>query len=154
MNTDAAYVAGLIDGEGCIYIEKAKANIALPTYRARVSIGMTAPALDLLREMQARWGGTLYQLRPATERWAAAWTWYTWGDSATEMLRYVAPFLRLKGQQAAVAMAVEAVRAELPRRRNGNAKWTPEARARCEELKQQMHLLNAKGPSAQTVGAA
>lgn len=46
LSTKYAYVAGLIDGEGCIHLEKSRTS-----YRARVSVGMTAPALPLLTEM-------------------------------------------------------------------------------------------------------
>ena len=151
MNTDAAYVAGLIDGEGCIHIEKSQRTTT--TYRVRVSLGMSAPALELLQEMQERWGGVLYQLRPETEKWAAAWTWYTWGDSAAKLLRHMLPYLRLKRAQAEVGLAVEAVRDALPRRKNGNAKWDEASREACEELKQRMHRLNQKGPRARAQNA-
>lgn len=143
MNTDAAYVAGLIDGEGCIHIEKSK-----QTYRVRATLGMTEPALPLLEEMRGRWGGVLRQQRPETDRWAAAWQWYVWGDVATSLLRHVLPYLRLKRQQAEIGLAVEATRDALPRRRNGDARWDEESREACEALKQRMHRLNQKGPRA------
>ena len=146
MNASAAYVAGLIDGEGCIHIEKSRA-----TYRARVTLGMSAPARGLLEEMKSQWGGVMYQMRPATKRWAAAYQWYVWGDSASELLRYILPYLKLKRRQAEIGLAVEAVRNALPRRQNGNALWDSAAREECEGLKQKMHQLNKKGPRAQNV---
>ena len=151
VNTDAAYVAGLIDGEGCIHIEKSR-----DTYRVRVTLGMSAPALPLLEEMKGRWGGVLYQMRPETSRWATAWSWYVWGDKAVALIEYVLPYLRLKRRQAEVGLAVESVRDALPKRRNGNANWDVASRAECEALKQEMHRLNQKGPRAhaQIVGAA
>lgn len=142
MDMSSAYVAGLIDGEGCVHLDTPKR-----TYRARVSIGMTEPALPLLRELHERYGGTLRLHRKATDRWAAAWMLALTGDPAAALLREIRPYLRLKGAQADLALAVEAVRASLETSHWGQT-WTPEARARCEELKQQMHALNKKGPRA------
>lgn len=144
MDMNSAYVAGLIDGEGCIHLDCPKKI----TYRARVSVGMTEPALLLLQELQQEWGGTLYQLRKATDRWAAAWTWHLTGDAAAALLTAIRPYLRLKGAQADAAMEVEAIRGALTQRRNGDRNWTPEARAACEAVKQRMHVMNAKGPRA------
>ena len=136
-----AYVAGLIDGEGCIHL-----GVRKGTYRARVTIGMTETARPLLESLREEWGGSLYLLRPATDRWQAAWTWSIQGEPAGRLLEAVAPYLRLKAEQARLALAVETVRRELPRRPNGSGSWTSTGRARCEEIKQQMHALNRKGP--------
>ena len=138
---DHAYVAGLVDGEGCIHLDTPRG-----TYRARLSIGMTQPAYGLLRELQEIWGGTMYQQRMATDRWAAAWTWHLTGEKAERLILAIRPFLRLKGQQADLAVRVEEIRRSLPLRPNGQKAWTPEGRAACEALKQQMHALNSKGP--------
>lgn len=148
MDTELAYVAGLIDGEGCVHLDVPKG-----TYLARVSVGMTEPALPLLISLRQTWGGTLYQQRKASERWAAAWTWHMTGDRASALLLAIRPFLRLKGAQADAALRVEQIRSELVSRRNGQKKWTPEARAACEAIKQEMHVLNAKGPRASAPSA-
>lgn len=142
MDMNSAYAAGLIDGEGCVHLDVPRRT----TYRARVSVGMSQPALGLLTDLQDEWGGTLYQQRKATERWAAAWTWHLTGEPAVRLLVSVRPWLRLKGRQADLALEVESIRSALAKRPNGQCLWTPEARAQCEALKQEMHALNAKGP--------
>jgi hypothetical protein len=109
---------------------------------------MTEPALPLLREFQAQWSGSIYQQRPATERWAAAYTWHITGWKAARFLVAIRPYLRLKANQADCALRVFAIREGLQQRSNGQAKWTPEAREACEAIKQQMHVMNAKGPRA------
>ena len=151
MSTNLAYVAGLIDGEGCIHLDTPRR-----TYRARVSVGMTKPALPLLESLKEEWGGTLYRLRPATERWAEAWTWHLTGAPATDLLQVIRPFLRLKGAQADAALEVEQIRARLSRRANGQFAWTEEARQSCESVNQRLRSLNAKGPRvpASSVGGA
>lgn len=144
---ERAYVAGLIDGEGCIHVEKTKG-----TYRPRVTVGMSEVALPLLSSMKAEWGGTLYLLRPATDKWAAAWTWYLSGPKAKAILLEIRPFLRLKREQADIAIRMEEVRESLPPRWPGKPEsqglWTVEARDKCEQMKLRIHQLNAKGPGS------
>jgi hypothetical protein len=152
VDTNLAYVAGLIDGEGCIHLDCPRGV----TYRARVSVGMTEPALPLLQGLRAEWGGTLYQLRKPTDRWAGAWTWHLTGSPATALLTAIRPFLRLKSTQAESALRVEAIRDALPNRANGQKLWSEEARSACLEIKAEMHELNRKGPRVPvpSVGAA
>lgn len=148
MDMNSAYVAGLIDGEGCVHLDVPKG-----TYRARVSVGMTEPALCLLMALKGEWGGTLYQQRQATQRWAAAWTWHLTGEKAVALLLSIRPYLRLKGAQADAALEVERIRSALTLRPNGQKAWTPEAREACEQIKQRMHALNSKGPRASAPSA-
>lgn len=147
---ELAYVAGLIDGEGCIHLECSRT-----TYRPRVSVGMSQPALPLLKELQAEWGGTLYQARIQTAKWAAAWTWHTGGPEAARLLRATQPYLRLKREQAREALAVHEIwEALTPTKGGQQRRWTPEAREACEWIKQRLHALNAKGPRATDAGVA
>lgn len=143
MDTNLAYVAGLIDGEGCIHLDTTG-----NTYKARVSVGMTQPARSLLEELHAEWGGTLYQQRAATDRWAAAFTWHMTGPPAERFLLAIRPYLRLKTAQADLALEVQNLWHSLDRRGNGTAIWTTEAQEKGEALRQQMRALNAKGPRA------
>ena len=148
MSISPVYAAGLIDGEGCIHLDVPKG-----TYRARVSIGMTEPALHILREMQEEWGGTIYLHRPATDRWAAAYTWHVTGESAVALIRAIRPHLRLKGGQADAAVEVEQIRLTLPNRRNGQKLWDDETRAKCEKVRERMRAMNAKGPRVPALSA-
>lgn len=143
MSMNFAYVAGLIDGEGCIHLDTSGR-----TTRARVSVGMTEPALPILTELQNQWGGTIYQQRPATERWAAAYTWHVTGEKAARIIRDIQPYLILKKPQAALALDVELVRHRLGWRRNGQKLWTDAARQECALIRERMRTLNAKGPRA------
>ncbi|MDO5535856.1 MAG: hypothetical protein Q4F65_14560 [Propionibacteriaceae bacterium] len=138
---DIAYVAGLIDGEGCIHLGTRKG-----TYRARVTVGMTEVALPLLRELQEEWQGSIYCSRQPTEKWAGAWVWSVQGAPARVLLESLTPHLRLKKEQATLALEVEDIRSRLARMANGSGRWTPEARVACEAIKMRLHSLNAKGP--------
>ena len=144
MTTNPAYVAGLIDGEGCIHLDVTRGMY----YRARVSVGMTEPALGLLKELQQEWGGTLYQQRKQTQRWAAAWTWHLTGDPAGVLLRAIQPHLRLKAEQARLALELEAIRQALPLRWGNQRLWNEDARTACRAVRHRLHTLNKKGPRA------
>jgi hypothetical protein len=143
-----AYVAGLIDGEGCISIYESKGR----TFYHSVTVGMTAKALPILEQLQEKYGGNLTLHRKATDRWDAAHTWSAHGDLATVVLEDVLPHLILKEEQARVALRVAEIRASLPARwmkpdaDQRARKWTPGASDRCAILKRRMHELNAKGP--------
>lgn len=148
MTESLAYVAGLIDGEGCVHLCVSTKEIGA-TYRGRVTIGMTEPALPVLKWLHQEWGGSLANSRQATDKWSAAWVWTLTGDQARELLRQVSPYLKLKAPQARLVLEVERIRADLPRRPNGSGQWNSRARAECEAIKAKLHRLNAKGERAQ-----
>lgn len=151
--TELAYAAGLIDGEGSIHIEETKGK----WYAPRVCLGMTLPAVETMSVLHKEYGGTLRVMRPATERWAEAWMWYVHGPDAKRFLSEILPYLRIKKDHAIVALRVAAIRDALPKRRNGQASWTEEAREQCRAMKEEVRILNMKGPrpaSAQNAGAA
>lgn len=146
---DHAYVAGLIDGEGSIHVESTKGRWFAP----RMCLGMTLPALEVMQEFHAEYGGTLRIMRPATEKWAEAWMWYTHGDATVRLLSDAMPYLRIKKEHAKLAIQVWDIRSGLPRRENGQAKWTESARSQCQDLKEAVASLNRKGPRAAVMSA-
>lgn len=91
----AAYVAGLIDGEACIYLARRR-----KWYTARCDIGMAEKGLPILQMMKHRYGGSLRKSREATAKWAAVWTWTLHSRQCKAMLREVLPYLKLKREQA------------------------------------------------------
>ena len=133
-DTDYAYVAGLIDGEGSIHIEETKGK----WYAPRMGLGMTKPALSVMTELHQEYGGTLRIMRPATEKWA----------DCEKLLRDVIPYLKIKKHHAELAIQVSEIRKALPRRTNGQSVWTEAAREKCRKIKQEVKELNRKGPGA------
>lgn len=147
---DLAYAAGLIDGEGSIHIEVTRGK----WYAPRMCLGMTLPALEVMEMYHEEYGGTLRVMRPETEKWAEAWMWYVHGPDAVRFLSDILPYLKIKKAHAELAIQVGTIRDELPKRRNGQAKWTEEARERCAKIKMEVAVLNQKGPRAQNAEAA
>jgi hypothetical protein len=139
-----AYAAGLIDGEGCISITKRALTV-------HVDVGMTKPGLPLLIEMAERYGGNVRPFRAATARWAEAHTWTIVGEGAVAMLRLLLPSLRIKREQAAIAIRCQELRMRMERNRFNRPGWTPELRAEGESLRIELCRLNRKGPRTDPV---
>jgi hypothetical protein len=143
-----AYAAGLIDGEGCIYISRERSS-----YSLRVDTGMSAKALPLMEDLRNEYGGSVVKAREEMGKWAAAYKWAISGEAAASMLQRLLPALRLKRPQAELALQMWALREQLPLRgRNGRRRWTDEALRSVGEMKMQMQSLNRKGPAPAVVG--
>jgi hypothetical protein len=104
-----AYVAGLIDGEGCLWIQ-AKAG---RWYTPRCDVGMSEKGLPVLRLLHAKYGGSLALSRKATTKWEAAWRWAIGGTACRTLLTEVMPYLELKAEQARLLMDVTATNGPL-----------------------------------------
>lgn len=139
-----AYAAGLLDGEGCLTLTKRSNGKG---YAARMDMGMSAKALAVLTAMQERFGGTLRQFRPATERWEAAWTWSLFGGDCIAFLERVLPHLVLKREQALVLLSWNRELSGLPTRADGRRVMDERAYRISEQAHQRIKALNAKGPA-------
>ncbi len=141
-----AYVAGLIDGEGCISIAKYRQQ---RNFSVRVEIGMSSKAMLLLKWVQEVYGGAIRLTRKKSEKWDAAYTWGVYGQKGSAFLRVIGPLLKLKQQNAKVALQLQAMIDRLPKRRNGNGKWSQEASKQGLKAWECMKELNQKGPTVQ-----
>jgi hypothetical protein len=147
-STDAAYAAGILDGEGCIYVQDSTRKS--PTRRAFyavVEVGMSVKGMPAMRWMQTRYGGSIYRTRLATEKWEEAHLWHLHGDEAAALLRVAGPYLRLKSEQARMAVLVQDIRASLIPPDGKKARWTEDAALRCSRIRAAIQELNRKGPS-------
>lgn len=102
--TEAAYIAGIIDGEGCISIQKvrsgnAKIASAGYAYRGCVAVKMTDESLVRWFQEVTGLGSAIKAQVPSGNR-RQAWAWTCWSKQALALLNRVRPHLRLKGAQA------------------------------------------------------
>lgn len=98
--TDKAYIAALIDGEGCILIQKTRPNGAecSPKYTLCVTVGITyEPTVRYLHNV---FGGTYASKRIRVPGWKPQWVWRVSGARAVECLEVVYPYLKEKREQA------------------------------------------------------
>jgi len=125
-------LAGLVDGEGCIGIARSGNTI-----HVRVDIGSTDERL--VRLLQRITGiGSIVERPPKKKEHSVSWHWRVQCDGAEGFLQQIAPYLRIKDSQAALALEVQG-RLSLPANRVSR-NWQKPAMLK-------MHRLNKKGPS-------
>lgn len=102
------YLAGLIDGEGCIDLASTKVNEQF-YIQPRLRIGMANNALFLLEMNQANFGGHLEsRVKSQNPNWQDATTWTLSGYKAScPVLRNVVNHLILKKEQARFCLWME-----------------------------------------------
>ena len=102
-----AYVAGLLDGEGSIVIGVGKTRKGSPQYWLQVGITNTdRPLIDWLHQ---NLGGHISDNShsPSRRRMRPCWVWRVMSNEAAAFLLRVTPHLRVKRQQAEIAVAFQ-----------------------------------------------
>ena len=135
-HTEVAYLAGILDGEGCISILKMRMKRPYGVYwhyALQLRIGNTY--LPLLEWICERVGGKIYAQTYVTN-WRGnrkqAYHWHMQGRQAANFLALVRPYLIVKSEQADLAMEFIALGRET----------APAARA---EMRERMRTLNVRG---------
>lgn len=100
--TNYAYIAGIIDGEGCISIIKAKNNRACG-YEWQLRIAVTNNSIRIIKKLIGVFGGR-FQTRIRDVAKHKQFVWYLYGKKACEMLKKVKPYLQEKKEQADLAI--------------------------------------------------
>ena len=139
-NTEKAYLAGVVDGEGSICLALKKAgNLSF-----RLQIANTD--LRLMDWLTTYVGGHSYRVeRKYASRHKPCYQWMVSGDEASAILVAILPYLHLKAEQAGLAIRAWDVRQPTPisDRRQPTNPGILEMRG---EHVEQMHALNRKGP--------
>lgn len=98
--SDKAYLAGIIDGEGCIAISRnmRKDRPSPAYYEARISLGMTAKnVIDWACHITDL--GTTYVTTTPLKR-KKQWLWRVSNQRAITIAKLLLPFLKVKQKQA------------------------------------------------------
>ena len=108
MNTiaDAAWTAGIIDGEGSIFVMKQKRDDRErdTNYILRVSVQSVDKIMST--ELQRMWpdGAQFSVQRNGNENWSDTLKWQLSGKRAARFLKEILPYLRVKKEQAETAI--------------------------------------------------
>lgn len=110
---DLAYCAGLIDGEGCIRVKRAKAyrcqGRVTPSYHASVQIRMVdEPAIRFIAETL---GGWYYPEKPHLAQGRPLFCYQASDKAAEALLRALLPYLRVKREAALNVIALRELQA-------------------------------------------
>lgn len=130
-----SYLAGILDGEGCITIGAGKKETCI-NYNAIILVQNTSKVL--IDWLQSRFGGQVYLSKKLTEKTKAAWMWRITKKKEIELLLLaVLPYLIIKKEQAKVLLAFVRLGSDA----------MPELRAIYHT---QLRILNARGVSVTT----
>lgn len=105
----AAYLAGLVDGDGSIYLSRRK---KLPTWILTVQLG--GVGIEFVRSLHAECGspGCVNVRTPKSSKRKKCAIWTMVGLTAVTFLKAVRPWLRLKREQAETAIAFHSISVE------------------------------------------
>lgn len=137
--TDIAYLAGLIDGEGSIYIGKSKPSYIRgaknPTYRLHLDI--TSTYYPIMEYLIDKYGGCLHyrEGKGRKNSWGALWQ----GERACELLESVLPYLVIKRDEAVIAIQFQ--KGKISGWFRGAGGQTSEDLTRCEFYKWKLQEL-------------
>ncbi len=108
-DTDAAYLAGLIDGDGCVKICKRTRGFNHPQYDLQVDI--SNDALSVLSEFKSLFNlGNVSSYEGGTFRKTMRHRWILCGQEATLLLERILPYLRIKQSEAELGIAFQSIR--------------------------------------------
>lgn len=101
-DTDLAWAAGFIDGEGCIQIAKGTTGDGYTYY----SLNLTATQLDPepLEKLRAMFGGSIMLTNSAARRNNPIWRWQAAPVPALAALVAMLPYLTVKRREAELAI--------------------------------------------------
>ena len=136
--TDKAYLAGLIDGEGCVSIRKWKDKGKYFGYTLCLDIANSNP--KLVKWIVENFGGKIYSYKFKNPNHKIRHDWRIYHQRAADILLTVLPYLVIKKTQALLAIEF---------RDTFYKGKTAESRADMVTLREriiaQMHILNNKG---------
>lgn len=95
-----AYFAGIVDGEGCLRIEK---NSKRACFSPMITVVNTNPIL--IDKLHFFFGGYVGSYQYGNSRWKLSYVWRITGSNAIDLLSQLMPYLVVKKAQAEQLMA-------------------------------------------------
>lgn len=154
-DTDCAYLAGIIDGEGCIsgYIGYFRNNTpAHPKKRNDRVFVLYVSVVNTDRRMvdwvAARWHGSTHTRKPGSGGHKPVHSWMVQNSRGVRAVVEAAlPYLVIKREQADLALQLAAMT-----RNPGRAGYSPAEVAARKGIYEQLRILNRKGPHDRPAG--
>lgn len=124
-DTILAYMAGLVDGEGCLTIarqnRKERKN---PSFKTSVTVSNTDRRLvDIFKE---HFGGCIYETKDkrVSKGWANSFTWHCTAGNSRIFLKAILPYLIAKKQQAILILEFQEMQSKYVRKSFGQGLGT------------------------------
>ena len=145
----AAYLAGIIDGEGSIDIQKSKKDSCITGYHysPRLRIGMIDE--KFITWLKNSFGGYVFK-RTGYGNNSDSWTWQVSGKIMKEIIIKIYPYLRIKKEHAEIIMKFWKTKEYKPIYCNGHGhkELTSEMREKRNNLFERLKTLQIKGKNA------
>jgi hypothetical protein len=138
---DKAYLAGFLDGEGYIGISL----LATPHGRGRhtLTVTITNTAIDTLRALAELWDARVMGVRQRAAHYSHVGDLRWTTDAAARVLREIQPYLRVKREQARIALEFAAT---LRSREHRTTPITPAEWEFRDQLRFQIQSLHSRKP--------
>lgn len=133
------YLAGFVDGEGCISVTKPSPN---HKNHGTIRLQLSNTNYDVLSAIQREYGGHLKVSKRQSTKHKAAWQLVWYAKEAIPLLQKLQPHLMVKQKQAILVLNEYApLLFNRPRKR----KLSEENLAKRTRVYEQMHALNQRG---------
>lgn len=134
---EIAYLAGLIDGEGCIGFRLEKRKDRTNSY-LRIILTITMTNFEVLSEVHKQCGGYLGKYIDKRPQNRQQWRWAVGDKTAIAVLKQISPYLIVKKNQAKLAIAFDLLGISYDAELNLT-------------FKNKMHELNKRGVDLQSI---
>ena len=114
-----AYLAGIVEGEGTIGIEKGKIDKYRKNHKYILRLQVVNTDKRLLNWLKENYGGTVDIKSEAKENWRRVYQWRLGSKRAYTLLKCMRPYLVFKKEQADLAiefyqMTLRRIQSEVP----------------------------------------
>lgn len=99
-DTQLAYLAGIIDGEGCVYIYTRKTRDNYTDFFPRLQLITTSK--DLHDWIHSIFGGMVFARKISNPKWKPRFEWYTTRNLLDKILWQILPYLVIKKRQVEI----------------------------------------------------
>jgi len=124
--TDLAYVAGIVDGEGCIDItHRTRPGHNFPDFVLRVNVVSTD--LWLCQMLKMGFGGRVGIKSEGTAHRMPCWYWVVERKHAADFLKLIIPYMHLKKPQAELGIKFQNARGQHATRHSDERRAVAEA---------------------------
>ena len=96
--TDRAYLAGIIDGEGTITVWSGRYD------HRTVTVAVVMCDKEAVEMFHREFGGCLFYVEKNNPKWKNSWRWAIKSQKAKPVLEAALPYLRIKARQAETAL--------------------------------------------------
>ena len=100
---ELAYAAGILDGEGCVSLEKTNGRPNKRGYRISLFAVVSNTNESLLQWLKDKFGGQVRQYKRREDR-KACWVWRICAQQAAGFLEAVRPYLIVKSSEVDLAL--------------------------------------------------